>query len=58
MTASINDRLNKLEQRLDKVEKLAHEPFDFTDLIKRLETLEQSVDQLSKDVLRLETSHA
>lgn len=39
---TVNERLDELEERLKKLEKWTHEPFDFTDLIKRLETLERA----------------
>ena len=43
---SIDATFKNHEERLKKLEEWAHEPYDFTDLIRRVETLEKDLKEL------------
>lgn len=43
-------------ERIEKLERVAHAPFDFSDLVARLERLERPVD--SRDAIAWEIGHA
>jgi chromosome segregation ATPase len=40
---SDTEKLKELERRIEKLEEWAHEPFDFTKLVQRIERLEAAL---------------